>query len=815
MTRQSTRAVAIAVALAVLVLIAPIVIAGTNTAVASIHTTDTDFNNAATLENFTVTGSGASASIEVTDSIGSVDGFEDNDISEYSGDTTAWSTQSTTVHNGTYALEGTPRNNRIFSANGSGLNYYPNRGSTIRFWTRSDDVSNAGMEFHFFSNSTSSINSGYAIWYDPGTTNLTLSRWDGGARTDLSTTNISLTDGQWFEIVITDNSGTITATAYSESGTQLAQVSATDSTYSYRGIGFGNNPGNQDDSRYFDAVRATQTQTPSTYISQNHTVERSIQGFGDVTEIANATATFTWETSDGTGWETLNQTDITTTGNHTFTWAEETNETVRLNLTVVQSGSANPSFSLASEGVSFTNRDPTVDNASASPSGGEKVTSSTVTLSMPVNDTDFQTAQGDSVTVDFFVNGSKVGSDTRTSNGTAEVSYDEDIGGTREWYAVANDSYGGSQQSSTFTFTTPSDLHIRNESNPDQLVDNVTIDVLFIGSDTIVSKNTTNGKIDLSGLPVGEEMIVIVEAPGWHNRNIIIDSLYEQDSVYLVNGSVTVTEITFTVEDRTGEFPSSTSELLFKRPLELNGTYEFRRVAADRISDAGYHIAFVRDKRYRLEIRNPVGDIKDLGHVTANKSFDGKTIQLVITSVNSSLQEFNDYEWNATYENRDGQQDRINFILNVTLPDHKADDVQVAIYEYGNESNEILNKSYGDDVSSLSVFKKVPDDNSTWVVEWSATLDGETIDGKMLVGGKRYIQSFPLDAKWKERGIIALMLITAGLFSLFNAGAGAIILAGEGAIGWYTGLLPPEIGAGVIILGFTVGVLKVARGGFR
>ena len=92
---------------------------------------------------------------------------------------------------------------------------------------------------------------------------------------------------------------------------------------------------------------------------------------------------------------------------------------------------------------------PTVDNASASPSGSEVTRFEDQTLSIDVSDPDFP---DDGVTVEFFVDGSSVGTDTLTTNGTASVNVGPLADGSHSWHVEATDEYGQNTTSSTFTW---------------------------------------------------------------------------------------------------------------------------------------------------------------------------------------------------------------------------------------------------------------------------------------------------------------------------------------------------------------------------
>ncbi|ELZ95008.1 hypothetical protein C440_08027 [Haloferax mucosum ATCC BAA-1512] len=102
------------------------------------------------------------------------------------------------------------------------------------------------------------------------------------------------------------------------------------------------------------------------------------------------------------------------------------------------------------EFVRFTNHAPTVLNDS--PSGGEVSRTSDMTLSVDVLDTEFNTTQGDSVTAEFFVDGTKIGETTTSDAGTVSATATGLADGNHTWYVKLTDAYGGSITSSTRNF---------------------------------------------------------------------------------------------------------------------------------------------------------------------------------------------------------------------------------------------------------------------------------------------------------------------------------------------------------------------------
>ncbi|WP_396614119.1 Ig-like domain repeat protein (plasmid) [Haloferax sp. S1W] len=142
-------------------------------------------------------------------------------------------------------------------------------------------------------------------------------------------------------------------------------------------------------------------------------------------------------------------------GNHTWS--------VTVNDSYGESTTSSWSFEVAHDA-------PRADNASANPSG-ETLHTTDPTLSINVSDPDFP-RDGDTVTVEFFINNgtanSSVGTDSLTSNGTASVTPTDLPDGNYSWFVELTDSYGYATNSTVSSFTIKhADPSITGLSPPD------------------------------------------------------------------------------------------------------------------------------------------------------------------------------------------------------------------------------------------------------------------------------------------------------------------------------------------------------------
>lgn len=190
------------------------------------------------------------AEITAVENTGTVDGFEDNDLDEYSNVTADAATQSTTVYDGSYALRMGGQNtgwHEIITTL-AGLTRYPAAGDTIRLRYRPEIINPSGTPDDaqlLFSFATQSAATGsrpdnhYGALVRPAVGDIVLEKVVSGTRTAMASTTYTSPSVQWFIVEIDwGSSGSITMTFKEEDGTQIAQISATDTNFTDGGIGF-------------------------------------------------------------------------------------------------------------------------------------------------------------------------------------------------------------------------------------------------------------------------------------------------------------------------------------------------------------------------------------------------------------------------------------------------------------------------------------------------------------------------------------------------------------------------------------------------
>lgn len=505
-----------------------------------------------------------------------------------------------------------------------------------------------------------------------------------------------------------------------------------------------------------------------------------------VNEIGAASETVIAVASDGT---VLDQTTADSSGTATFSSLDAGSYDIQL----------------------ATTSAPVVDDGSASPSGGETVSQTPVDLSINVSDADFPDSHGDNVKVTFVDEdtGDTIGSDTLTANGTATVSYDPS-GGENNWSVVATDAYGNSVSSSTFTFQGPDELVVRNEKNPDEVLTNVNVRITAYYGDETLRRSTSNGRIDLSGFPIDQPVIVRASADGYVTRTAVVESIIQQSSIYLLNESTTTHDVRFKLQDPSGQYTTDDTVLFVERDLELNGSVEWRTIAGDNFGVQGTPVTLASGERYQLRIRNlETGQTAVIGAYTTIQS---ETVSISPGSATIEIVESNrEYGWSAM-ENETGQ-----YALFKYYDDSgQTDSLTLTIHERFNKSNVLVDNVTFSDANNI-VYQKpmtAQQTNKTWMAEISVERGGQSLQFREPLSGPRNdIIPGNLGDGWRTGIGVIVLFATGMMFTSLNRSAGAIATALIGGLLWQVGLLSRTTTGPSVVLAIAISVIYHYRGG--
>jgi len=174
---------------------------------------------------------------------------------------------------------------------------------------------------------------------------------------------------------------------------------------------------------------------------------------------------------------------------------------------------------------------------------------------------------------------------------------------------------------------TPSELQVRNEANPNELVTgNVSLRArLFAGEETVIERPVTDGTVSLEGVPLDEELVITVreENADFTYRRILLDSAIETSSIYILPTTEPSAEVRFQLRDDTGRFDGEDTRFFVEKPItrdyDGDGTNETRyeTISGDRIgADGEFPTILVDAERYRLRVQNDDGEQRVLGSYT-------------------------------------------------------------------------------------------------------------------------------------------------------------------------------------------------------
>ena len=565
------------------------------------------------------------------------------------------------------------------------------------------------------------------------------------------------------------------------------------------------------DTIYWEPESATDT---ATYVSQTHTGEAT-QGIADV-EVSGfngAKVSVRWQYLEDGSWKTYDTQQVTDDEVATTNIDSEV-DTWRVRLVFSIDGDLlgeDDSVTVNSEGYKYESNNPEVDNAQPD---GEQIDNRQPTISFDVSDEDFDTVHVDEVDVDIYLNDDLAYSETVTEDGTVEWETSGVVGGTNEWYVTAEDEVGNQITTETYTFDTPSELEIRNESAPSELVTGTEVDVIFFTDEEAYERTTTDGTIDLEGLPIDEEFTVQISADGFVTREAIIRSVFEQQAVYALPEDVDTVETKFTLDDPTGTFSQENSRVFVKRAVDSGDGLSYETIVADDLGVDGYTTTLEKDQRYVIEVENKdTGEIRRLGPYVASIS---EQVTLKVDNIQFSyVDEGLGYQWGGEYINDSGQES-VRFSFAMIEDEDQFESLSVQIYQRGDETNILLDESYQNQ-NSITDIALVPENiegeqNKTFVIEWEATIDGETVKGSDIVGPDQIpvgVEGVPDDVM--KVVSVFLILIVGGLFSVANVEIGAIVVSLFSGLMWIVGFLPGSVSGILIATALLLSVIMYTR----
>ena len=680
--------------------------------------------------NMTIEGSGESASVADQFGLNTTDGFEDQNYDEYNLIGSENTEFTTDAKSGSYASE--------MDFAGDGTHTYLKRGRsngsvTISGWVSVTTTNNENwVGFQVASGDNNP--GGYQVEIGSGGV---FRAFDRQESTEVHNTDPGLTEGQYYYLAVSWDPDTGELSGWVDDDTDYTSnpidtFSYDDSTPSDKqSFGLQTYDASGGRARFDDIHYDSAGKSTGMYIGAAHDAENIHTGFTNLT-LQNASADVTWqEDGDGDGvWTNVSSTTYTTSGNVTADLSGRTSDRWRLRVDVTATGGA-PVAEIHDEVLLFESTSPTLSDPD--PADDIKIQNATSNVSIDLSDTDLPLTQGDNVTVSASDDdGNSLGSTTLTSNGTVSFSYQSEAG-ENEITWTASDDYGNSDRF-VQRFTTPSQLFVRNESAPSQIVNTRSnITATFFGDDgeTVVESSSDDGVFNFSGLPADTEYTVTVSADGYRSRQVIITSLFDQQNIYLLPDDADAANIDFVLNDETGRFDPGKTTLFVEMPLRRNNTTEYRTAFADQFGATDTLRVTLRDgTRYRLKVRNGEGEVRELSSYTTSGA-DTATLTIGQVKVSGEVNDRGVAFDSQIIETDQGRAIRVVY----RDPERRTDNIEVEIMHNGSKYTPNLT----DSASDGRYIATVPINNSTaanasFDVSYQADRVGGDVSGGEQIG---------------------------------------------------------------------------------
>jgi hypothetical protein len=348
----------------------------------------------------------------------------------------------------------------------------------------------------------------------------------------------------------------------------------------------------------------------------------------------------------------------------------------------------------------------------------------------------------------------------------------------------------------------PSEMEVFRESQPNELVSNVSLQLRVFGqgTDQVFQRPVTNGTVSLLGVPPAEQLTATINNESGADivyRRTIIESVTEQQQLFLLNRSVADTaQVIFDLEDRTGDFPARTTQLIVEKPIskDFNGdgtnTTRYVDVAGDVFGGtAELQTVLEKDERYRLRVRSGQNERVLGAYVT--QIDDRSTIR--IGQVNFDIPETSGFAVDLVGINQSGNQFvRVKF----SDPGNRTEKLE---YDVINErTGTVISKvtalgPLGQHVNTISLTDSLTETSVRLEYNVTRTQDdgtdrirtGEAYAGQL----DKFATGIPIDGFWG--GIIGLIGIVAvsGLGTLFAPAVGAAAAVASASLFSFIGLV--------------------------
>lgn len=449
---------------------------------------------------------------------------------------------------------------------------------------------------------------------------------------------------------------------------------------------------------------------------------------------------------------------------------------------------------------------PTLSNPS--PVGGEEFQIRNVTLSVDVDD-----EIDEPVDVEFIdeLQDETIDNVTVDPGETASIDWTANPG-RNEWSVEATGADNVNEHIGPFVFYTPSDLQVRDVHDT-SLIDDRQIDATFVsGQDVVNERSTSSGELSLENLH-DEAQIAELETTGYYDRAVLVTTLHDEQTAYLLNNDTDAVEHRFRLDDYSGQFRPEESTLTLERAVEVDGERRFVPVASDSFGAANEVVVTLEeDVRYRLRVRNEDGLTRLLGDWRAVQA---ATTELEIGQVNWRS-DGETWSWGTKFENTttDGSENRTGHIqFEYEDPEKRTTAVDVTIHEHRNEDNVLYDETHTGEIGVVSNTIDLEGEqlDASWRVEFEAQRGNDTVSASRTVADQLEITDDPFMDQWTLPIIGLVLVFVAFLFGGVYSAFGGVFVAATATVFWWLGWF--EAMTGTILLGaLLVAVLWMVGG---
>jgi len=360
----------------------------------------------------------------------------------------------------------------------------------------------------------------------------------------------------------------------------------------------------------------------------------------------------------------------------------------------------------------------------------------------------------------------------KTTNASVSGLMDKATNGENNWSINVSTTAGVTKSTGKLNFLTPDLLTIRNGSDPNQiLTDNVSFTVRFISDDGIVERKTSTGSVSLAGLDRSKRYLVTVrpdENSDFVYRRIIVNNIGKESSVYLLKNQASTSSVKFELDNPTGAFPPTETELFVEKPITRDfnddgkNETQYAVVAGDVFGSSGsFPLVVENGQRYRLRVESRDGSTSRV--LGAYSTQNPERVPLTIERIEPS----GDVDaGRAVTGSVEGNQVVVRYLD----PSKSTKSVEYRVVD--DSGNTVVPNNTRTDNRFADFYDLPGGTNATYTVDWTVTTESGEITsgsfeaGRVVEGVSKRIDA---DPAWLELLSYVAILASMGLVVLVSA----------------------------------------------